>query len=133
MQNFPSNVRYPECSSDRFFFFFLHVRKTNLSQVPITAITYLSATLPISPPSASTSCTNWDLAGPPTAGLHGWRKLVSENLLDEMLVKSNTCQNSDILMAKHFLSSLVPCSFEPYKANYKGVKRKLGRHHPNQG
>eukprot|EP00982_Pelagococcus_subviridis_P011966 31134-Pelagococcus_subviridis.AAC.4 len=26
---------------------------------------------PISPPRASTSCTSWDFAGPPTAGLHG--------------------------------------------------------------
>lgn len=29
---------------------------------------------PISPPSASTSCTSCDLAGPPTAGLHGCRQ-----------------------------------------------------------
>lgn len=34
-------------------------------------IVYLSATFPISPPSASTSCTSWDFAGPPTAGLQG--------------------------------------------------------------
>lgn len=33
--------------------------------------TNLSAILPISPPRASTSCTNCDFAGPPTAGLHG--------------------------------------------------------------
>lgn len=44
---------------------------------------YLSAIFPITPPSASTSCTNCDFAGPPTAGLHGWIILewvVNQNL-----------------------------------------------------
>ena len=36
---------------------------------------YLSATFPISPPRASTSCTSCDLAGPP-AGLQGCVKVL---------------------------------------------------------
>ena len=36
-----------------------------------------SARRPITPPRASTSCTNWLLAGPPTAGLQGCQAMRS--------------------------------------------------------